>query len=110
MLREREKGRKEKEMKEKRKGREGKGRRGEKKGEFTGASRLIIQGQVKAFLITVFRKQRALALSFQGAYSCQLVSLFICLGDKDTCNWSFEMQGYFFIFPGAVCFLFKEQR
>lgn len=97
-------------MKKARKGKEKAGTGRIKGNSLEPLKRLVIQGQVKAFLITVFRKQRVLALSFQVAHSCELVSLFICLGDKDTCNWSFEMQGYFFIFPGAVCFLFKEQR
>lgn len=53
------------ERKEERKEREGKGGHWENKGEFRGASWAIIQGQVKAFLITVFRKQRVLSFPFK---------------------------------------------
>lgn len=41
---------------------------------------ITIQEQDKAILITVFRKQTFLALSFQVAHSCKLFKLFISLG------------------------------
>lgn len=63
----------------------------------------VIQGQVKAILIAVFRKQTYLALSFQVAHSCKLFKLFISPEDKETCNYSVEMQGYFFIFLWGIC-------
>lgn len=46
----------------------------------------VIQGQVKAILIAVFRKQTYLVCSFQVAHSCKLFKLFISLEDKETCN------------------------